>query len=83
MNFLPGHRSHSVTLLADSDLALDVVGLTGAEIVDKRSVDVADEFVGLKKPSIGDAYDEKVGRLLSDGAVYVGLAGDGNIMGLL
>ena len=69
MNFLPGHRSHSVTLLADSDLALEAVGLTGAEIVDKRSVDVADEFVGLKNPSIGDAYDEKFERLLSLGAV--------------
>ena len=69
MNFLSGHRSHSVTLLADSDLALEVVGLMGAEIVDKRSIDVADEFVGLKDPSRGDAYDEKVGRLLSVGAV--------------
>ena len=42
-----GHRSHSVTLLADLDLVLEVVGLTGAEIVDERSVDVADEFVGM------------------------------------
>ena len=47
VNFLPGHRSHTVTLPADLDLALEVVGLTGAEIVDKRSVDVADEFVGM------------------------------------
>lgn len=69
MNFTPGHRSHSVTLLAELDLALEVVGLTGAEIVDKRSVDVADEFVGLKKPSISDAYDEKFEGLLSLGAV--------------
>lgn len=69
MNFLPGHRSHSVTLLADSDLALEVVGVTGAELVDKRSVDVVDEFVGLKNPSIGDAYDAEVGRLWSLGAV--------------
>lgn len=69
MNFTPRHRSHSVTLLADSDIALEVVGVTGAEIVEKRSIDVADEFVGLKDPSIGDAYDEKVGRLSSLGAV--------------
>ena len=82
MNFTPGHRSHSVTLLADSDLGLDVVGVTGAEIVDKRSVDVADEFVGLKDASVGDAFDERVGRLLSVGAVWVGFVGDGNIIGL-
>ena len=69
VNFTPGHRSHSVTLLADSDLALEVVGVTGTEIVDKRSVDVADEFVGLKDPSVGDAYDEKFERLLSLEAV--------------
>ena len=82
MNFLPGHRSHSVKLLADSDLGVEVVGVTGAELVDKRSVDVADEFVGLNDSSIGDAFDERVGRLLSVGAVEVGFVGDGNIIGL-
>ncbi len=64
----PGHRPHSVTLPADSDLTLEVVGVTGAELVDKRSIDVAGEFVGLKDSSVGDAYDEEVERLMSLGA---------------
>ena len=68
VNLAPRHRSHSVTLPADLDLALEVVGVTGAELVDKRSIDVAGEFVGLQDSSIGDAYDE-VGRLMSLGAV--------------
>lgn len=69
MYFVSGHRSHSVTLPADSEPAVEVVGLVGPEVVDKRSIDVAGEFLGMKVSSVGDAYDEEVSRLMSLGAV--------------
>lgn len=69
MNFVSGHRSHSVTLSADSEPAVEVVRVVRPEVVDKRSIDVAGEFFGLKVSSVGDAYDEEVSRLMSLGAV--------------
>ena len=69
MNFVSGHRSHSVTLSADSEPAVEVVRVVRPEVVDKRSIDVAGEFFGLKVSSVGDAYDEEVSRLTSLGAV--------------
>ena len=86
MNFVSGHRSHRVTPLPDSEPAVEVVGVLGPEVVDRRSIDVAGEVFGWKNSSVGDVNDEEVGRLMSLGAVWkppAGFVEDENIMGLL
>ena len=69
MNTPSGHSSQTVTQLTDSDPAIEGVGVVGAEVVDKRSIDVAGEDFGLKESYIGDVSDEEVGRLTSLGAL--------------